>query len=154
MHQNANSRPKRKLRNFLIYPRFQLGLIAAQALIVTGICVIVELENRAAFSELLRVGREAGLDPNRAYFHFIERQSSAFMSHTLLAFVIGLLISTALTIVISFRLAGPIYHLRKYLRQISDSGVEGLEPLRFRKGDFYSDLPPIVNSAVERLKKH
>jgi hypothetical protein len=56
----------------------------------------------------------------------------------------------------SNRIAGPIYHLRNYLRAYAKGRVYG--ELQFREGDFFSDLEPVVNAAlrtekIERDKK-
>lgn len=151
-----NSYPKkpyqRKLRNFLIYPRFQLGLLGIQATIMIATFAIAELENRSIFSNLTQEGLASGIDPNHAYFRFLDEQSHTFFHHTVLAFAAGLVLSSVVTLYLSFRLAGPIYRLRKHMRQIAAGGTDGLEPLRFRNGDFYSDLPAAVNQAVDRLK--
>ena len=143
---------KRRLRNFLIYPSFQLGLLAVQTLIIVLIFAVVEFENSAAFARMTKMGTDLGLPAENAYFDFVADQAHGFLTHTAVAFVVALVISSAVTLYLSFRLAGPIYRLRKHMRQIAEQGTDDLEPLRFRNGDFYSDLPATVNQAVDRLK--
>jgi hypothetical protein len=144
---------KRKIRNFLIYPRFQLGLLGVQAFVMILTFGIMQMENHAAFARLAQMGLDASLNQNHAYFHFVEDQSHAFFSHTLIAFVSALLLSSGITLYLSFRLAGPIYRLRNHMKKVAEEGIHGLEPLRFRAGDFYSDLPPIINNALERFRR-
>ena len=55
---------KRKLRNFLIYPKFQLGLLGAQAAMLALAFVIVQIENHIRFSELTQMGVDTHLDQN------------------------------------------------------------------------------------------
>lgn len=149
----ASERPyKRRLRNFLIYPRFQLGLFAVQTVVIVLIFAIVEFENSTAFARMAKMGADVGIPADNAYFDFVADQAHGFLVHTALAFLAALVISSCVTLYLSFRLAGPIYRLRKHMRQIADQGADGLEPLRFRNGDFYSDLPATVNQAVDRLK--
>ena len=55
-----------------------------------------------------------------------------------------------LCIFITHRIAGPIYKLTNYLKNL-DSGAE-IQPLRFRKGDYFQELPEVVNSLVARVQ--
>ena len=144
---------KRKLRNFLIYPRFQLGLLAIQAVTIALTFAVVEIENGAAFARMAKMGSDVGLAPDNAYFIFVNDQAHCFLVQTSMAFLTALIISSSMTLYLFFRLADPIYRLRKHLRQIADHGADGIEPLRFRNGDFYSDLPGVMNKAVDRLKR-
>lgn len=54
-------------------------------------------------------------------------------------------------LILSFRIAGPIYRLEKELRQVA----EGANPRRiaFRKGDEFSSIADSVNVILERLQK-
>lgn len=144
---------KRKLRNFLIYPKFQLSLLGIQSAVMAVTFGLMQIENSAAFTRLESMGSAAGLSPNHPYFQFVHGQSGTFFSHTLLVFIVGLILSSAVTLYLSFRLAGPIYRLRGYLQLIEKNGASGVAPLTFRKGDFYSDLPPIVNGALKRIQR-
>lgn len=143
---------KRNLRNFLIYPRFQLSLVAVQAMLLMTVFTLVTVENRGAFARMTKMGADVGIPADNAYFDFVNEQAQAFFVHTAASFAVALLFSSIVTLYLSFRLAGPIYRLRKHMRDIAERGAEGLEPLRFRNGDFYSDLPVAVNQAVDRLK--
>lgn len=144
---------RRKFRNFLIYPKFQVGLLAIQAAVLVLAFGLVQAANHVVFARLARKGMDAGLSPNHPYFQFIKEQSGQFTSYALLAFLGALLISSCVTLYLSFRLAGPIYRLRNYLSAIATEGGKSVEPLRFRDGDFYSDLPDVVNQAVDRMKR-
>ncbi|MEN1681377.1 MAG: hypothetical protein AAGJ46_17480 [Planctomycetota bacterium] len=50
----------------------------------------------------------------------------------------------------SNRIVGPIYRMQSTLESIA-RGEQAL-PLRFRKGDYWQDMPVAFNSAVERLR--
>jgi hypothetical protein len=145
-------KPERRLKNILIYPRFQLGLIIGQAAFMTVAFIAVQVMNFFSFRAMTAIGRDAGIGEHHYYFNFIAAQSNAFFWRTLAVFVVLLLASSICTLILSFRLAGPIFRLRKYLRLLADQGEAAISPLRFRDGDFYADLPPALNEAVERLQ--
>jgi len=59
--------------------------------------------------------------------------------------------SSALTLIISYRFAGPLIRLRDYFERL---GIEkdSFRELNFRTGDYFSDLPPIINDGLKRFK--
>lgn len=132
MASNSKKPYKRRLRNFLIYPRFQLGLLAVQTAILLLILDIVQIENGAAFARMAKMGTDVGIPADNPYFDFVNDQAHVFLVHTAVSFVIALVLSSVVTLYLSFRLAGPIYRLRKHMRQIADGGADGVAPLRFR----------------------
>ncbi len=56
------------------------------------------------------------------------------------------------TISLTHRMAGPIVRLRSHVRSLAAG--EEVPPLKFRDGDFFTDLPPLFNEMVETLKDH
>ena len=54
------------------------------------------------------------------------------------------------TLTLSNRIAGPIHNLKNTIRQWGD-GETDVRPLRFRKGDFWGDLPELFNNMTDRL---
>ena len=54
-------------------------------------------------------------------------------------------------IFMSHKIAGPIYKLKKYLSEVREGGAN--YPLRFRKGDNFTDLAEEVNQTIQYLKE-
>ncbi len=52
---------------------------------------------------------------------------------------------------LSHRFAGPIYKLRGVLKAMADG--EDIEPMRFRKSDYWINIADDVNRIAERLRK-
>ena len=52
---------------------------------------------------------------------------------------------------LSHRFAGPIYKLRGVLKQMADG--KDIEPMSFRKGDYWFNLAEDVNRIAERLRQ-
>ncbi|MEZ6130644.1 MAG: hypothetical protein R3C59_18305 [Planctomycetaceae bacterium] len=86
----------------------------------------------------------AGLQANLTSFW---RQSAPLV----LALVCLIPIFVRDTLTLSNRIAGPIYNLRRTCRQLAD-GQTDVRPLKFRKGDMWSDLPDLFNRMTTRLR--
>lgn len=54
------------------------------------------------------------------------------------------------TLALTHRMAGPIVRLRGHLRSLADG--EDVPPLKFRDGDFFSDVPPLFNEMMETVR--
>lgn len=53
------------------------------------------------------------------------------------------------SIKVSNRFAGPIYRLRNELKRRESGEVVG--PIKFREGDYYSDLPASINTLIAQI---
>lgn len=70
-----------------------------------------------------------------------------------LALIAGVILSEIFILIISHKLAGPLVRLRNHFEEIGKTGEP--KPLSFREGDFFSDLPPVINNALKEIdKKH
>jgi hypothetical protein len=69
-----------------------------------------------------------------------------------IALVVGVLATGITTLLLSHKMAGPMIRLRNYFGQISKDG-DFPETLNFRNGDFFQDLPPMINQAFAALKR-
>lgn len=54
------------------------------------------------------------------------------------------------TVSLTHRMAGPIVRLRGHIRAISEGS--DVAPLKFRDGDFFTDLPPMFNEMMENVR--
>ena len=53
-------------------------------------------------------------------------------------------------LILSNKVAGPIYRLNKHMNQISDGEID--RPVNFRKGDFFPELAVAFNRVLAKLK--
>lgn len=147
--------PKRNRRLFpqiLIYPKFQLMLVAAQTGVLATGFALIALEARKSYSILRATGADVNLPAGHPYFDFVEMQASTVYSHLAWAFVVVFALSTIATLFLSHRLAGPIVRLTRYFEQIRDERAVPEYALKFRDGDFFEELPAVVNEAMAELK--
>ncbi|MFK7819030.1 MAG: hypothetical protein AB8G99_09940 [Planctomycetaceae bacterium] len=56
------------------------------------------------------------------------------------------------TVALTHRMAGPIVRLRGHIRSISDG--EDVPPLKFRDGDFFSDVPDMFNNMMDVVTRN
>jgi len=53
---------------------------------------------------------------------------------------------------ITNKIAGPIFRLRRHIQEIADG--EKIQPLKFRKGDYFSEIIEPYNKILKRLKEY
>ncbi|MEK6578588.1 MAG: hypothetical protein AABZ55_05120 [Bdellovibrionota bacterium] len=141
----------RKFRNrFLIFPKFQLILIGMNLVTMLLIAGIVWFQINRAFSELRVMGAASGMEVE-FYNKFLAFQSGTIEAYLFSGLFLGIILSVAMTVAVSHRFAGPLVRLRGFFNQLK--GCVGTTPrLSFRRGDFLSDLPPIINEAIQHIE--
>ena len=140
-----------KRKKILIYPRFQLLLIGVNILVTACTFGITIFQASQTFSRFQELGKMVQLPQDHSFFNLIEFQASTLHSKMIVSFFISIVLSAIMTLVISHRLSGPIVRLKSYFSEIAEK--KGLSSqLHFRKGDFFADLPEVINRALQSLK--
>ncbi|MGB2630751.1 MAG: HAMP domain-containing protein [Candidatus Omnitrophota bacterium] len=130
---------------FLIAKRFQIRYIALilvfmfAAVVLTGYTVYVT--TWVIFGEKL-----AAVYPQGLLFDIVKKVNAVLLLR--LAVLTPLVIFIGL--VLSNRIAGPIYHIKKYLQKVSAGNYEG--DLRLRKNDELQDMAAEINGLVTQLR--
>jgi len=153
------SHPKRRWRNYLLVPSFQLKYTA----MVVGVTVVVaSVLGMQAYSysrgqtELLAMNRMAarGSAVNQQFIDDLESYSEAADRKVALSIVLGvLLLALALAatgIVVTHRLVGPAFRLKMLLREVRDGRlvIRG----RLRKGDELQDIFEAFSEMIVSLR--
>jgi len=147
---NNSSSKKFKRRQYLVNPGFQLRFMLYLSIAVSIGLAILYLSNYFYFDVLSSEGRELGLDPSHPYYEFIQDQRRLLNRTYLIVSVavfIGLMI---FGLFLSHRVAGPIYRIESYLKQVTKGEVH-LRPVTLRKGDFFPELADIVNDTIDHM---
>ncbi len=143
--------PQNLRRTLLIYPRFQLNLMVI-ILITFVICQLFILyQINHAFNYLNQSGIDLNLPQESLYFKFISVEKEIIFKNVILASVISSILMFFATAYLSHRVAGPIVRLRDYLKKISETNE--VEPITFRKNDFFDWLPIEINRVFKNVKK-
>jgi sensor histidine kinase YesM len=139
---------KRKV--YLINPKFQIRFI----LYFFGLLLINTVTYYSmvyiSFEKFNQQGAEAGLPSGHIFYRFIEQQFSffnvAFLSFTVLMFAIFLVTS----LLISHKISGPLYRLRKNLDEMAEK--KELFDIKFRDKDFFQEIPESFNNMAKKVK--
>ena len=152
MHLQAHPSPvhrRRGLRQFLILPKFQLLVIGINVGVTLIMAVILWAQTRNALENLAPTARLSGLDIE-FYRNYLDYQARAFQESLGISLVVGLVISIVTTLVITHRISGPMFRMKGYFRAICEGKFPD-HPLEFRDGDYFEDLPPLINKAIRQI---
>lgn len=145
---SLRGRDNRRLRNLLIYPKFQLPLIGINVALTALSLTVVWVSGREAFSNLEPMAAMSGMDAElfrKVWTHHYGQFNLSFLIVSALA----LLVSAGVTLYMSHKIAGPMVTLRRYFERIKEGEAPG--ELHFRDRDFLMDLPPLINDAMATL---
>ena len=137
----------------LIYPRFQLLLVFINFTVLSVIYGLLYFQYNRVQGRIRTLGLEANLPPNHGFFQIVDVQSKEYLTGLSVAMIAGIFISTIVILVLSNKLAGPIVRLRGFFGEIASGGLPAVKKLSFRKGDFFSELPSLINQAFEKIQK-
>jgi hypothetical protein len=138
----------RKKSSLLINPKFQWTLISYAAGVATLLLCTVYGFITYGFHQFLEIGTQLGLPKDHVYFQFIRMQEGTFNEVVLaIALVVGLVLIVG-GIVVSHKIAGPVYRMQKELTRMSQESPVELKEIHFRKGDFFPELAEAFNSLV------
>lgn len=146
--------PKRRLRNYLLDPGFQLkytGYVVGVTLVVATVLGYIAYQQSHAQTEMLTVNMAmAGETAD-----FIERTAQEADNALLLQIVAGILIlafSLGITgILVTHKVVGPAYKMKSLFRDVKDGHlrIRG----RLRKGDELQDVFEEFEAMIETLRK-
>lgn len=149
---------KRRLRNYLLEPRFQLKY----TLMVVGVTVLVASalgflayrysRGQTEMMSITRMESQGDLDPR--FVSFIEEEARKADRNVLAGIVAGIatlaLALAATGIVVTHKLVGPAYKIKRMLGDVRDGHlkIEG----RLRKGDELQDVFDAFEEMINALR--
>ena len=143
----------RKKSSLLINPRFQWTLISYAAGVATLLLCTVYGFITYGFRQFMEIGTQLGLPRDHVYFQFIRMQEGTFNEVVLaIAIVVGVVLIIG-GIVVSHKIAGPVYRMQKELNLMSRENPVQLKEIHFRKGDFFPELAEAFNALVESTRR-
>ena len=148
----GNTGARNKRTNFLVLPGFQIRFM----MYIIGFAFFGILALYASshlyFDRLISEGRQLGLSPDHIYFEFVDQQRSVLNQTFMVvaALVFGGMILIGL--VLSHKIAGPIYRIQVYLQEVREKGVASRR-LSFRDGDFFPEVAELIEELTERARR-
>lgn len=149
--------PKRRLRNYLLDTKFQLkytGMVVLVTVIVAGILGYLAYRYSEGQTESLTLTMATQPDLDPAAMREIEEFAQAEDRKVLLSIVTGILILALVLgftgIIVTHKVVGPAYKMKRLLREVADGHlrIEG----RLRKGDELQDLFIAFEHMVTQLR--
>jgi hypothetical protein len=138
-------------KNFLINPKFQLSFLAY----TLGVSILTIGFFYAAdayfFWKFRQLGTGLGLPANHVFFQFLDEQHSTKNTYYGIAAAVAVSFLSIWGLLLSHRVAGPLYRLRKHLGSVARG--ETLSDVRFRKGDFFPEVADAYNLQMIRYRE-
>jgi hypothetical protein len=137
-------------KKILVYPSFQLKIIAFNFGFIFLEFLVIYMVVQKSFFEFLHFDEAKKNFAQHSFFDFVKFQSNKIFLTMVVCFLICFLLSSLMNLYISQRMAGPLLRMRSFFIEISKSGGQ-VTKLKFRDGDYFDDLPEIINSALTNI---
>ncbi|HXH73432.1 MAG TPA: hypothetical protein VNJ08_00600 [Bacteriovoracaceae bacterium] len=138
-----------KRKDFFINPKFQFSVIANFLALSLITISSFYAANFWFFYKFTQLGKNMGLPADHVFFQFIQTQKDQmnwiFIGVSIL--VSGILFMGG--VLLSHKVAGPIYRLCQHLKAIETGGE--VKPITFRKGDYFLEIVDHLNPILEKV---
>ena len=147
MIQTASS--DRSLKNIIINPKFQLRVLSLVVLIgALGQGTLLWLL-ALIFSDFpVPLNKESISSLDHCLMIMSEFKFSLYQT-IIISFVLSTLIYTIVMIVVTHRIAGPIFKMTRFFEQVAKDPTKDSK-IHFRKGDYFSELAEAYNKRFEK----
>ena len=148
----SGQKPPWYKRKYLVYPQFQMTLILINSgvtIVLFGMTALLVVRSHIYLEALVK---ETRLPAQNLFTQLITQQLRTLLTYMMVALLVSVFTTGITTLLLSHKMAGPMIKLRNFFNGISKDG-DFPEELYFRKGDFFQDLPPLINKAFTALKK-
>lgn len=147
IEDKASSNRRKKL---LIYPNVQVGIIGFNVVLAALAIGLLLIENIFVLSAFMGDEFRSLFEGSAAIAMIEEERQKIFWALLITSFVI-LVVMVVGGLVLSNRIVGPVYRLRKHLLDIA--GGKDIKDLRFRKKDYFPEVADACNQAIRKVAK-
>ncbi len=145
---NKTETSPRHFKNLLINPKFQFKLLSYFVALFFLTTISLYSTTFLFFYRMKEKALNVGIPDGHIFFKFLGNQK-----HDLDTLFIGLAVFNFLLLIgvgfiISHRIAGPIFKLKKQLGQSSSDS----EDFKLRQTDFFQELEPLVKALKDKTK--
>ena len=140
---------KRRIRNLLIYPKFQLILVGGNCLFVLGSFLLLNLGLKKGFYNLKQAGVNAKVSLNHPFYEYLQHQETYIYQHIIAALILSIILTAFFSIIFSHKVVGPIKQLCTDIEKVTKG--DDIK-LAFRKGDYFQELPELVKKLIKNKK--
>ncbi len=137
-------------KRYLINPGLQLTVIGFNLILALGLILIFYVATSYLFSKFTGMDTAAVInDPIIAEMIDLERSRLNMILG--LSSIAILFVMVLGGMILSNRIAGPIYRIRRHMLDLLDG--KQVPDLKFRKNDFFPELADTYNDLLKKLKK-
>lgn len=104
-----------------------------------------------SFEELVTIGNRLRLPKDSSFFKLLDHHQTMINNKLIFAAIVSYIFSFTLTVKISHKVSGPLYRLKMFFLELKEEGFT--KPLKFRKGDYYEELPDVINSGLRKVQQ-
>src|SRR4051812_16040070 len=112
-----------KRNRYLIDPKFQLGFMKKAITAALAVIFVLFAANWYFFWKFRTLGLALQLPPEHVYFQFIQRQMTMMGVIFLVTALVVLLVIVMGGLILSNRIAGPIYRICTSVQEMNRTGV-------------------------------
>jgi methyl-accepting chemotaxis protein len=141
---------KSQRKVYLINPKFQLSFIFFSTITSLLGMLVFFVASNYFFWSFKNLGKTYGIPENHIFFTFINDQGHKMNMIFLVSSIVFFIITIIGSLLLSHRVAGPIYRLTSHLNNISEK--KELSEVKFRSGDFFIELQDAFNGYINRIK--
>lgn len=140
-----------KRRSYLVNKEVQLRFAAL--LVFISLITAVLLVASIAFldNDVIQQAGKFGLADNQVLVSFIILQQKNLLLRLISMLVINMILVALFGFFFSHRIAGPVYHMEKFLKKVAEGDLSGT--LRIRKHDQFQSLAATINLMMECLRQ-
>lgn len=135
-------------RKYLIHPRFQYTITGFNVALAGLLILLMYGENKYLFSKFTETQPELMNDP--IIVQMVAEEKARLYSVLGISSAIILAVMMIGGMILSNRVAGPVYRLRKHMEDILSGKVSG--DVHFREKDFFPELADTFNKVHDHYK--
>lgn len=151
--ENISKHPFFRRRHYLINQDFQFRYIGLLIGLACTCSLIFILAAKYYITINLDPIIESGLISSPAIQELISMEKNFLNKNLLTIFLLLIATLTLSGILITHRIAGPIYALERRMKQIAHEGIQSTE-FRIRRSDEFQELAESFNDMILSLQKH
>ena len=134
----------------LINPPFQFRFMGWMGGLAIGVVMVMQVAHAWFFHNLRNQAQMAGLPPDHVFYQFVQDRQVEMNIITAVTFVLVVLLVGVVGLVLSHKIAGPMYRLKKHFESTARTGAR---PVKFREGDFFQEVPDAYNQQFSKTSQ-
>jgi len=144
---------KKVLRTqYLIDKKFQLKYTLGLIIVVIAMSVFFAFAAHSYIQDVLTASVQTQLTESQAAASLAREQVKSLSNNIFLLFGFFMLIMTMFSILVTHRMAGPMFALKRRMNEVAQ-GIIHAKPLQFRRTDEFQDVAEIFNSMMKNIHR-